>query len=301
MLGIGKFIKAKREELKLSQEELCYGICSASTLSKIEKGSQNPTRATFEALMERMGQSKSIYPSFLSDIEKRAFELKYDFNELYAKEMYDEAEKVLNKLNELPKLDSVYDQFIRLCNVLIKQQKGLPAEEAVKELGGIINVFIKDFSPEKIRNGLFTKTEINMLNSYALANHQAGYHELAIDILKELVLYIEYKVYDSEGIAIVYTKILSNLAKYVGMSGDDEEAVRLCEKGIKNCIRYHRYNSFPDLLYFKGFGLMNMGQTEEAHQCIQECFYIERAMGEQYAKNHESTKRYAKERCIKLV
>ncbi|MCL2404795.1 MAG: helix-turn-helix domain-containing protein [Defluviitaleaceae bacterium] len=301
MIGIGELIRINREERKLSQEDLCFGICSTSNLSKIENGTQFPTRATFEALMQRMGLSADIYPSFLDGKDKKAYELKYDINDLYSKGMYDEAEKKLAMFEKLPKLDNVYNQFIVMTKILLKQQMGQRPEETVKEFENIISMYIKDFSSDKIRKCLLTKSEINMLNAYAIANHRAGNEEIAIDILYGLVDYIDRKVYDKESTAIMYTKLISNLSKYVGMSGDDKEAIRLCDIGITYCIRYSRHTYFAHILYIKGYGLMNLGQVDEAHKCIQECYYIERAMGGNYTTDLEVTKRFAEKNGIKLL
>jgi len=301
MLGIGELIRINRDNRGINQEELSYGICSTANLSKIERGKQVPTRATFEALMQRMGMSAGVYPSFLNNADKRAFELKHDFNERFAKEQYDEAEKALNDLDKIPKLDMVYEHFIRMAKILIKQINGLSPKEAIKEYENAIGFFIKDFSVDNIRRYHLTKTEINMFNALSVAHHRAGNADIAIKILYELMVYVESKVYDNDSITIVYTKVLYHLSKYVGLSGDDKEAVKLCDKGIDFCIRYGRYTNFANLLYNKGYGLMNLGKKDEAEKCIRECYYIMSALGGRYAKEFEFLKNYAEEKGIKLL
>ena len=54
---IGARIKEERVRQKLSQEDLCYGICAVSTLSRIETGIQKPSLKVEEALLERLGCS----------------------------------------------------------------------------------------------------------------------------------------------------------------------------------------------------------------------------------------------------
>lgn len=51
----GQIIKRMRQSRGLTQEELAFGICSVSSLSKIENGRQTPHYRTFEALLERLG------------------------------------------------------------------------------------------------------------------------------------------------------------------------------------------------------------------------------------------------------
>ena len=54
---IGKLIGEFRKRKKISQEELSFGICAVSTLSKIESGKQIPNRKTAEALLSKLGES----------------------------------------------------------------------------------------------------------------------------------------------------------------------------------------------------------------------------------------------------
>ncbi len=52
---IGKLIGEFRIRKGYSQEELCYGICSVSSMSRIESGKQIPSKKTAEALLSRLG------------------------------------------------------------------------------------------------------------------------------------------------------------------------------------------------------------------------------------------------------
>lgn len=53
--NIGTLIKSRREELKISQEDLCAGICSVSTLSRIENGHGVSTQSHATMLLQRLG------------------------------------------------------------------------------------------------------------------------------------------------------------------------------------------------------------------------------------------------------
>ena len=49
---LGPIMRARREELGLSQEDLADGICAVPTLSRIENGERMPTKNHFEKLMQ---------------------------------------------------------------------------------------------------------------------------------------------------------------------------------------------------------------------------------------------------------
>lgn len=53
---IGTVVRSARMRHGMTQEDLAFGICAVSTLSKIERGICSPKIGTFEALMERMGE-----------------------------------------------------------------------------------------------------------------------------------------------------------------------------------------------------------------------------------------------------
>lgn len=48
---IGSIIRKRRQELGLTQEQLCRGICETVTLSRIENGKQTPSRSKLNALL----------------------------------------------------------------------------------------------------------------------------------------------------------------------------------------------------------------------------------------------------------
>jgi transcriptional regulator with XRE-family HTH domain len=301
MINIGQIIKVNRKRLKLSQEELCFGICSPSNLSKIENGVRVPERIIFKALMERMGLSADIYPSFQNDTDRTLYELQHYFNEAYIRGDYDEAEEALKKMGNFDTLESIYRPLVRLSRVLIEEVRGAPVEAVIKSLELAISLFIKDFNINKIRNGLLTATEVSVLNAYAVAHYEIDDIDTAIKVLYEIVKWVERNVNDKNNFANVYTKVLYNLSKFVGISGDDEEAVRLCNLGIEICLRYGKYWHLSSLLYNKGYGLMQLGKDTEAHLCIRQSYYMDSVSGEKHKREMEITKKFADKNGIQLL
>jgi len=59
--NIGKTIREYRTRKKISQEDLCYNICSVSSYSRIERGEQIPEKKTIEAITSRLGITIMYY------------------------------------------------------------------------------------------------------------------------------------------------------------------------------------------------------------------------------------------------
>ena len=77
---IGKMIVALRIENELSQEELCRGICSVTTLSRLEAGERRPDILIFNALLQRLGKSSDYINTILTLEEFEYFVMTYSYS-----------------------------------------------------------------------------------------------------------------------------------------------------------------------------------------------------------------------------
>ena len=69
-ITFGEVIRSIRKAKGMTQEEVAEGICSTSSLSKMENGSQVPSRQRFQKIMERLGSPAILMPIF-SAAERR--------------------------------------------------------------------------------------------------------------------------------------------------------------------------------------------------------------------------------------
>ena len=65
---LGEYVKQRRLDLGLTQEQLCYGICEPMTLSRLENGKQTPSRNRINALLQRLGLPDDRYFALLSKL-----------------------------------------------------------------------------------------------------------------------------------------------------------------------------------------------------------------------------------------
>jgi len=280
MLTIGEIIRINREQQRISQEELSYGICAVSNLSRIENGMQIPGRATYEALMERLGVDPEIFPSFLNEREVESFRLKHKIVKLIFNGKYEQAELLLEKLDSGQKLEKVYEQYIQYARILILGQKGGKPDDILDKMKTIAKMSIRDYSPGKIVYQAFNLDDLSILNSLAIAFYNAGEEDEGIELLYALKEYIERKVVNDDVISPMYTMVLYNLSKWVGLKDRHNEVLRLCKIGIPRCIDYGANLCFAGLLLNKGYALVMLGKKDEGQKYLQEAYYINRARGE---------------------
>ena len=90
---IGEFIRQRRKELNLSQEDLAYGICEVSTLSRIENGRCTPSRSKINALLQRLGLPEERYYAIVSKNEKEIEALQQKVIDLFGEPFDDRVER----------------------------------------------------------------------------------------------------------------------------------------------------------------------------------------------------------------
>ena len=49
---LGEYIRQRRLDLGLTQEQVCAGICESVTLSRVENGKQTPSRNRINAILQ---------------------------------------------------------------------------------------------------------------------------------------------------------------------------------------------------------------------------------------------------------
>ncbi len=67
---MGRILRRIRIEQGMTQEALVEGICTAGYLSRVENGSQIPSRQIYQLLMERLGESGYSYAYWQEEEEK---------------------------------------------------------------------------------------------------------------------------------------------------------------------------------------------------------------------------------------
>ena len=72
---LGDYIRQRRQELNLTQEQVCAGICEPVTLSRFENGRQTPSRTRINAILQRLGLPDDRYYALVTpeELEIEAF------------------------------------------------------------------------------------------------------------------------------------------------------------------------------------------------------------------------------------
>ena len=99
---LGEYIKQRRLDLGLTQEQLCDGICEPMTLSRLENGKQTPSRNRINALLQRLGLPDDRYFALLSKNELEMEALQKEIVACNANHRVEEGFETLKKFEHRP-------------------------------------------------------------------------------------------------------------------------------------------------------------------------------------------------------
>lgn len=291
---IGSLIYENRTRQKITQEELCEGICTPTTLSKIENGNQLPRRKTFEALMQRLGMAVQQYMFPVSNVEMERSNLEFEITRRLSVENYDISGLLERYRNCGETMNNMEEQFYYQSIGMVALGKDGIYQEALHFLTKSIQLTIPYFSiPLPERYKLLTFDEIRIMSSIAVAEYAIGNIDRAVTLMFYLKDYMNRKSIDLEEKAKLYPMILYNLSNWMGKEQHDELAFTLCEEGIDFCIQNGKLSVFPYLIFNKGYSLARMNRPKEAVPFMRQACTIFEALKDQ--KRADMCKREAKQ------
>lgn len=273
---LGPILKARREELGLSQEDLADGICAVPTLSRIENGERMPTKNHFEMLMQRLGYSAMSLDFFTDKQDFIIHELKFKTRQAYIDKKYPLARKLLDKLEAmLEKPTKIDRQFVLLHQILLNQKQFSNAEK-LKKLETAIQLTCPKYKSNYVPRVL-SYDEIILLNNIAICYDALGDCAHAISILTVLKEYYDHHVISEEEALRTQPMILYNLSKFLGLSGRYDECIEICDLGIRIARTTGRCPLLGETLFNRAWALIQRnrpGDKEVAERTLKHAIYF---------------------------
>lgn len=300
---LGEAIKKRRQELGLTQEQLCEGICEPITISRLENGKQTPSRNRINALLERLDMPADRYYALLSKHELDVDALQREiasYNVQFKKASLDEKPKIrelaLKMHDELQAIidddDSLSKQLILRSRVLLGTESGdFCFEEQICMLTEAIRLTVPRFDLDDISRSLYTTGEIKIINQLALAYSDAGEHSDAIGIWNQLYKYIRKHFHNIPLNRAHLNMIAYNYARELEFIGQYQKAIEIAEEGQRVCLDYGHYLSLPGLLAIQAECHCSLGNNNEGRDLYFQAYYLMKVTGDR--RNLQILKRNA--------
>ena len=292
---LGDYIKQKRLDLGLTQEQLCDGICEPMTLSRLENGKQTPSRNRINALLQRMGLPDDRYFALLS---KNELEMEALQKEIVACNVTEQVAEGFEKLAQFEALvapdDQIAQQFILSSKVLLGRLDGryMPREQ-IDMLMQAIRLTVPRFDLENIESFLYTKDEITIINQIGLAYSDDGQNKKAAEIYYQLLRYVRKHFKETITLIGALPLVLYNYARVLDLCGRYEEGAELAQECRKACIQYGHYQELPRCLEIEAECRHFMGDEEISKELYYQSYYLCKVV--EYQVGLEIVKKEAKE------
>lgn len=280
---LGEYIKQRRLDLGLTQEQLCEGICEPMTLSRLENGKQTPSRNRINALLQRLGLPDDRYFALLS---KNELEMEALQKEIVACNVTEKVPEGFEKLAQFEKLADPDDQMAKQFALRSREVLGCLARqytprERIDLLMQAIRLTVPRFSIDDIEKFLYTRDEITIINQIGIAYSDDGQNKKAAEIYAQLLRYVRKHFQETITSIGVLPLILYNYARVLDLCGRYEEGAELAQECKKACIQYGHYQELPRCLEIEVECRHFMGDDKSSRELYYQSYYLCKVIGYQ--------------------
>lgn len=230
---IGKLVSYERNKKNMTVKTLSLGICSETTILRLERGKRIPDFFLVERIMERLGKSMNKV-EFLYD--EQTYEIYY-LRELIEKYIlqkeYGEAERALHYYEGLQEAgEPLHIQYICKMQAVLakKQRKDAEVEESL--IKRAIEQTMKGFLLANLKKYNLGEEEIILLLMYMRIESKMGKMNI-LQYSEEILHYIEYNFSDDEVFVNLYSKAAWIFVKELKEKGKRKEALIICIKSVE--------------------------------------------------------------------
>ena len=297
---IGEYIKRKREEKEIKQDELCYGICDRSTLSRIERGKQEPSYYILKALLQRLGISEDRCQILMGPQEFEISELQREIVADNVREDFSSALKKIRRLEELSQSaeNPLLQQFIlRVRAAAGYEENGErldydnPTQR--KMLIQALELTCPGITMENVGSFLLSEDEAKIINQIAITYSEEGNRRQAIEIYRQLIRYVQSHFAGCEVGQVMLPLTAYNYSRLLGQERRYEEAIEIAELGRQCCVKYNKCRFLGGLLFNIAYCLHDLGKDVESMELMIQSYYVNKAMDR--TRSCEVVRKYAKE------
>lgn len=277
---IGEYIKRKREEKEIKQDELCYGICDRSTLSRIERGKQEPSYYILKALLQRLGISEDRCQILMGAQEFEIAELQREIVADNVRKDFSSALKKIRRLEELSQSaeNPLLQQFIlRVRAAAGYEENGErldydnPTQR--KMLIQALELTCPGITMENMCSFLLSENEAKIINQIAITYSEEGNRRQAIEIYRQLIRYVQSHFAGCEIGQVMLPLTAYNYSRLLGQERRYEEAIEVAELGRQCCVRYNKCRFLGGLLLNIACCLHDLDQDDASRKRLIQSYY----------------------------
>ena len=266
--SLGTIIRELRKQRHLTQEALADGICSSVSVSRIENGTQMPSGATLEKLLERLGSSTyqicGVY--YRNERQQRFEELADEAAKALTRGDVRYAKSMLDTIGGYAADDAAGWQVTEFLRGPVMLEEAAPGATAVLEQA--LACTKPGLDPCSFRRQLLTSTEANILSVLSVANYKEGKRSRAVLIARELLEALKGQQSKLRSYGLLRMNTAVNLAFYLIAEGNGRGALELAEETRAWALSDAELALMPELEFARARALASCGREAEARRIV---------------------------------
>lgn len=270
MDGIGKIIFRERERAKISQHELCNGICSVATLSRLEWSERNIGKWNIDILLQRLGKSQDKFWTIVHVGDYEIMELRRTIWDNILRGNYAEAQSGIWKYEHNVKMEKLHKQFLKKSLGMIKARRDNDWTGALEFYQKSLAYTVCGFKTDKVESILIGRDEMQIILLMAEAYAHLGEEETAKEMVRQLLKNLQKKEWDEEEKAKIYPKAVSVYTDFLKKEDRYEEVISLCETAVEMLVSNGIIFLMSELLEKIIWGMERGRKAEQRRFIIQE-------------------------------
>lgn len=245
---IGDVIRQRRQMFGLTKEELCDGICSVKTLTRIEQKKSKTQMTIIRALFERLGLCAEYIRAKVITSDYRVLELAANFSDYLNGKKIKESDSCLKELEQALCMDIPQNrQFVMTSYLLLSyHQKQISKEEFVKQMIEIIEYTVPLERIVRKERILLSRDEATMV--YHIGMRIEDQDNVYMETLRTICEQYEADIEICSHMRR-YEFLMSGLISYDGNRGNYEESNNLSNRLLKKSLRCRRSHVLANTLY----------------------------------------------------
>lgn len=243
--GVGNALLHFREKENISQIQLCEGICSVATLSRIEKGGREFDSLISETLLSRLGKTANRFEFVLNEEDYYLYEIREQIEKNIKERQLEKAQKLLDEYKKkMPKNQILHQQFLTFYKTKLLELKHSFFNEIKQGYYETINMTRPDFKNKSEDMILYSSIEVKTIYQLFLMN------DYEKEELYSLFRFMN-KYYDTEEKENNMIPFLYHMVERYQKEKRYEEVIKVSQEAIDIICSGRRSLYLPDLYFYK--------------------------------------------------
>ena len=258
-------LKYYRKKYCLSQEEVCDGLCSVATLSRLEQGEREIDSLLGQALLGRLGKEVTLFETILNEEDLGLWKVRTAIENDVKKNEYEAAKEKIGEYRKImPETELVHEQFCLYQESLMMEEKNEPTEQLCETLERAVRLTISDFGTETRKKRLYSPIEIEMIR--LLFHYDFSKENISERELLKVLDYVE-TYYSGQKMEQTGTKILLELIFLHKRRGDHQRIMLYTDKAIDFISRGTGFFYLADLYFLRAKTRGELFLKKSAEEC----------------------------------